>query len=53
MVDVESIDGECDNRLAVEERNFVRGAGTGGIADDVRDDLVDVTCISTFFSDRL
>lgn len=53
QLELESIDGECDKRLVVEERNFVRGAGTGGIVDDAREDRVDVTCISTFFSDRL
>ena len=44
---MESIEGECDKRLVVEERNLVRGAGTGGGQE--RED----ECISTFFSDRL
>ncbi len=52
-LEVESMEGECDKRLAVEERNLVRGAGTGGIVeDDVREERVD-ECISTFFSERL
>ena len=52
-LEVDSIDGECDKRLVVEERNLVRGAGTGGIEEEVKEDRVDVICISTFFSDKL